>query len=236
MSHAREWAIAIESRPEAEDFRVVVVLKGHPDEEICDFTCKLPPDLPAMLAGDDAQAALLRGLPWRKAPGDLPADQIYFYAGDRKTLSTIGDRLFDALFRDPEGDDHAEVLVREIAHAKQAGDFLKVTLDLSDAPELVGVPWEAVFYKKGGLFLATDTAANLVRVLPGGPLASPPPIVGPVHVLIVIANPFPDRKLDVDSERAKITNILLAVPALAAGARPFEVLEPVIDADRKSVV
>ena len=232
MSQAREWAITIESRSEAEDFRVVVVLKGHPDEEICDFYCKLPPDLPAMLAADDPEAAALRGLPWRKTPSDLPADQIYFYAGDRKTLSTIGERLFNALFRDPEGDDHAEVLIREIAHAKQNGDFLKVTLDLSDAPELVGVPWEAAFYKKGGYFLATDVAANLVRVLPGGPSAPPPPIEGPVRVLIVIANPFPDRLLDVDKERAQITEILSAVPAAPTGAAAFEVLPPLVDATR----
>ena len=232
MSQAREWAITIKSRPEAEDFRVVAVLKGHPDEEICDFICKLPPDLPALLAADGPDAAMLRGLPWRKAPGELPADRIYFYAGDRKTLSTIGDRLFDALFRDPDGDDHAEVLVREIAHAKQSGDFLKVTLNLADAPELVGVPWEAAFYRKGGWFLATDVSANLVRVLPGGPSAPPPPIAGPVRVLIVIANPFPDRLLDVDKERATIAEILSAVPATASGAAAFEVLEPLADATR----
>ena len=76
MSQAREWAITIESRAEAEDFRVVVVLKGHLDQEICDFYCKLPPDLPAMLAAADPDAAMLRGLPWRKAPGELPPDQI----------------------------------------------------------------------------------------------------------------------------------------------------------------
>ena len=235
MSQAKEWAISIESRSEIEQFRVTVVLKGQPDEQICDFTCKLPPDLPAMLAADDAQAATLRGLPWRKALDDLPSDQIYFYAGNRKTLSTIGDRLFDALFRDPAGDDHAEVLVREIAYARRSGDFLKVTLDLSAAPELVGVPWEAAFYKKGGYFLATDAAANLVRVLPGGPSAPPPPIVGPVRVLIVIANPFPDRKLDVDKERAQIAAILSAVPVTATGAAAFEVLPPLVDATRSKL-
>ena len=195
MSQAKEWAISIESRFEIEEFRVTVVLKGQPDEKICDFCCKLPPDLPAMLAANDPLAAGLRGLPWRKALDELPADQIYFYAGNRKTLSAVGDRLFDALFRDPAGDDHAEVLVREIAYARRSGDFLKVTLDLSAAPELVGVPWEAAFYKQGGFFLATDASANLVRVLPGGPSAPPPPIAGPVRVLIVIANPFPDRPL-----------------------------------------
>ena len=107
-----------------------------------------------------------------------------------------------------------------------------MTLDLSAAPELVGVPWEAAFYKQGGFFLATDASANLVRVLPGGPSAPPPPIAGPARMLIVIAKPFPDRLLNVDKERAQIAEILAAVRATPAGSAAFKVLSPLLDATR----
>jgi outer membrane protein OmpA-like peptidoglycan-associated protein len=230
------WTISIVERPEAGDYAITqrTAVQSHT------FYCKLPPDLLVELregAGEDHW----RGLTWRRPPEQVQTAQIYFNAADRATLAKIGGRLFDALFtippspQHPEGNSLGDVLMNEVAHAKHDRGYLTITLDLSKAPQLVAVPWEAMYFDaEGGRFLATDVATNLIRVLPRTyTMPLPPPIEGPLRLLSVISNPFGD--LDVEKERAKIETTLGPIQVTSPSGAPraaFTLLPAVTAATR----
>jgi CHAT domain-containing protein len=127
----------------------------------------------------------------------------------------LGQDLFDALFQGSVRD----VYIRALDAA--AGRGLRVTLCLSEAPELMRIPWEYMFHEQHYLALSRTP---VVRYLD---LPSPPKtlaVQGPLRVLGMVSNPQTTTALDAASERAHIEQALEQLKA--RGLAEIDWIEP----------
>jgi predicted ATPase len=129
----------------------------------------------------------------------------------------IGGLLFDALF----GDRISGLYREALAMARAAGKGLRITLCLSEAPQLVRVPWEYLF--DAPHFLAVSAYTPVVRYLdlPQGP--RPLAIEPPLRILGVVSSPADYPRLDVDGERSRLEGALSEL--VRAGAVSLDWLE-----------
>ena len=148
----------------------------------------------------------------------------------------FGGRLFGALFQAQL----ANLYHGALARAQGQGRGLRLTLNLSNAPELMEVPWEYLYDAPD--FLTTSAFTPVVRYLdvhrPYRALRIEPPL----RILGVVASPQDYERLDVAKERENLTTALgdligsgavevdwLEQPSLGAllrnlQARPFHIL------------
>lgn len=116
----------------------------------------------------------------------------------------FGSVLFDAVFRDQLRVALASSL--DLAEAAAAG--LRLRMRLTEAPELVDLPWEYMYNGDAHRFLALSEWTPLVRYLelPGRvrPLAVRPP----VRLLVMVSSPADYPALDVEAEWAKLQGAL----------------------------
>ena len=118
-----------------------------------------------------------------------------------RSLRDFGGRLYSAIFNGPVADRlHGSLGV--VGQQENAG--LRIRLRLSDAPELIDVPWEYLFDASAGRFLSLSVDTPVVRYLdlPGQvkPLAVPPPL----HILVMISSPAGYAELNVEQEWKKL--------------------------------
>ncbi len=131
-------------------------------------------------------------LRWRRPLDGVDHDELLFCAADLGTLKEIGDRLHASLFRfrskgKTKDLTDAFLMARAGAPDKEAG--LGFVIDLTEAPELARVPWEALYLADQDLLLGVDTGTNIVRrIEPGGNAGLPPPIRPPIRMLVAVAN------------------------------------------------
>ena len=129
--------------------------------------------------------------------------------GRRRTASsaifearTFGGRLFKALFKE----DILRLYRDALSDARSEGRGLRVTLCLSESPELIDVPWEYLFDEPD--FLAVSAFTPVVRYLdlPRGqrPLIVEPPL----RLLGVVSSPADYEQLDVERERSNLQGAL----------------------------
>ena len=116
----------------------------------------------------------------------------------------FGGVLFDAVFRDQL----RVALASSLDLAEGAAAGLRVRLRLTEAPELVDLPWEYMYNGDTHRFMALSEWTPLVRYLelPGRvrPLAVKPP----VRLLVMVASPSDFPALDVESEWNKLQEAL----------------------------
>ena len=105
---------------------------------------------------------------------------------------------------------------------RREGRGLRLTLSLSDAPELLSVPWEFLYRRP--TFLAVQPHLPLVRHVEVGPIVEPPVIDDAVRILGVIASPSDLAPLDVGAERRRVEQAVSAMHAL--GRVRVDWLEP----------
>lgn len=175
------------------------------------FVRSLPPDFSDFARCDDMHVPKRA---WRRPPGDKVDDGLLFCAANLDTLKDIGSRLHDALFRlqlaEVSKDLTGEFLTLRETAAKMASDF-RLDIDLTDAPQLARVPWEALYFAEEDLFLGIDTKTNIVRMLsPDHPGPLPAAIEPPIRMLVAVANPLGDLEARTEAAdiKARLTGLL----------------------------
>lgn len=129
----------------------------------------------------------------------------------------FGSRLFEALMVDDVRDVFRSA--RAVAERSQKG--LRVTLCLTDAPELMEIPWEFLYEKPR--FLAQSIYSPVVRSLDLGEVPAPHPLNLPLSVLGMISSPRGFGTLDVEAEKEKLVSALS--PLCERGAVTIDWLE-----------
>lgn len=153
------------------------------------ITRRLPPDFSDLVADQPCNEP---SRTWRRPPSSIKRDDLLFCAGNLATLKEIGGRLFDSLFlprpEDPatEGDDFTTALLTVKATVAESGGG-GVAIDLSEAPELSRIPWEALYFARDDLLLGIDSGTNIVRILEWDS-APPAAVEPPLRLLVAVAN------------------------------------------------
>lgn len=120
-----------------------------------------------------------------------------------------GGRLFDALFQG----DLLVCLERSFDEVRRRNATLRIKLRLSDAPELLSLPWEYLYHRRRNLFLSQSTTSSLVHFLElPDPVASLT-VALPLRMLVVIAEPTDLQPLDVEREWHNIQEALADLAA-----------------------
>ena len=114
----------------------------------------------------------------------------------------FGARLFEALIVDDVRDVFRAA--RGAAESNRRG--LRVTLYLTDVPELMGVPWEYLYEQPR--FLAQSIYSPVVRSLDLTEVRAPHPVTLPLNVLGMVSRPRGFGALDVAREKEKLATAL----------------------------
>jgi hypothetical protein len=114
----------------------------------------------------------------------------------REKLQDWGRRLFDALFQ-------ADVLAcyrTSKRMADDAGQELRIHLDLSEMPELACLPWEYLYDARRQEFLSLSAGTYFSRYTGLMHRLRPPNSAAPLRALVVI--PSPEGRPEIDVQRA----------------------------------
>lgn len=119
----------------------------------------------------------------------------------------FGTALFNAVF-----EDEVELSLRNsIAAMDSNTQSLRLRLRLTDAPELVDIPWEYLYDAANRRFLALSVDTPLVRYLDLSGRITPLAVQPPLNVLVVISSPTDVVELDVEDEwqrlKGAVTNL-----------------------------
>jgi hypothetical protein len=130
---------------------------------------------------------------------------------------TFGAKLFGAAVSGPV----AELYRVAYAQARSSGKGLRITLALTDAPEVGAIPWEYLYDDPS--FLSISASTPVVRYLDLPRPRPALPIELPIRILGVVSAPSDAEALRTDVERAKLEAALK--PLADAGAVAIEWLE-----------
>ena len=124
----------------------------------------------------------------------------------------LGGRLFDAAF----GEEVLLAWTRSQDATREAGEGLRLRLQLTDAPVIAGLPWELLYDRRSNTFPAQSERTPVVRYLevvqPPRPLA----VEGPLRILVVLSSPTDLPELDVQAEWRRMQDLL--APRVDSGA------------------
>lgn len=126
----------------------------------------------------------------------------------------IGGRLFDAVFREQVGGLYDRSL-GSLHGAEDQGLRLKIRLDQEamGQDELGELPWELLYRRETGNFLALDRRSSIVRYLDVPQPSKPIPLPATLRVLVVTAEPRGELSpLDLDAEVDKLQQEADRVP------------------------
>lgn len=140
---------------------------------------------------------------------------------DRDDLRRLGERLFSAVFVDGV----AEAFRASVERVRSQGFGLRVHLRLDEAPELAGLPWEALWDPTARAFLADRPDLSVVRALrvtAGTPVVRPSEL--PLRLLALLPEPRGESKLGSTTEWQRIRERL--APLIEQGTVQVERLEP----------
>jgi hypothetical protein len=136
---------------------------------------------------------------------------------EMQLAKSFGGQLFGAVM-----DGRVRDLYRAtFAQARAAGEGLRVTLSLTDVPELGAIPWEYLYDAPD--FLSISTWTPVVRYLDLPRPRRPLEVLLPLRILGIVSAPSDQQLLDTDVERAKLEAALQ--PLVDAGAVSIDWLE-----------
>ena len=130
---------------------------------------------------------------------------------------TFGGRLFSSLMEGPVG----ELYRSSLSTAQATGDGVRITLSLTEVPELAEIPWEYLFDPPN--FLAISTSTPIVRYLDVAKPRRPLEVALPIRILAVVSAPSDVEELDTGDERQRLESALK--PLIDAKAVAIDWLE-----------
>ncbi len=116
----------------------------------------------------------------------------------------FGERLFAAVFHD----EVRACLRSSLDEASRQDAGLRLRLRLTDAPELLSLPWEYLYNPALNRFLALSVETPLVRYLELPERIRPLAVAPPLRVLVMISAPADCPPLDVEQEWMKLNEAL----------------------------
>jgi hypothetical protein len=125
-----------------------------------------------------------------------------FGSSQMEDAKRFGSRLFDALVQQDVRD--AYLASRRAADAHDRG--LRVTLQLTNVPELMEIPWEFLYERPR--FLSQSIYTPVVRSLDLKTVRPPRQLTLPLRILGVVSSPNGFETLDVANERRKLEQAL----------------------------
>jgi uncharacterized repeat protein (TIGR01451 family) len=125
-----------------------------------------------------------------------------FRSSQMEEAKRFGSRLFDAVLQHDVRDVYLGA--RRSAESEERG--LRVTLSLTEVPELMEVPWEFMYERPS--FLSQSIYTPLVRSLDLKSVRPPRKLTLPLQILGMVSRPEGYDTLDVDQERHKLENAL----------------------------
>ncbi|MEP6648802.1 MAG: CHAT domain-containing protein [Lapillicoccus sp.] len=121
-----------------------------------------------------------------------------------KASVKLGGRLFEAVF----GEDVLLAWTRSQDATRDAGEGLRLRLQLTDVPEIAGLPWELLYDRRTNSYPAQSERTPLVRYLEVPQPPRPLTVHGPLRVLVVLASPTDLPELDVEGEWLRMQDML----------------------------
>ena len=135
-----------------------------------------------------------------RSPGSPELELVRRFGGD----------LFTSMFAG-----HVRDLYRDAyAGAQRSHRGLRITLGLTDTPELMDLPWEYLY--EDPAFLSISTWTPVVRYLELPRSRPPIEVTPPLRILAMVSRPSDAVALDVDLERSKLESALAGVSARGA--------------------
>jgi CHAT domain len=125
-----------------------------------------------------------------------------YRSAEMEEARRVGTRLFDSLMVDGVRD----IFRSARGGAESAKKGLRLTLCLTDAPELMDLPWEFLYEKPR--FLSHSIFSPVARSLDLRDVPVPYPLSLPLNVLGLISSPNGFAPLNVEQEKAKLTEAL----------------------------
>lgn len=118
-----------------------------------------------------------------------------------RSLRDFGGRLYSAIFSGSVADRlHGSLGI--VGQQENAG--LRIRLRLSDAPELIDVPWEYLFDASAGRFLTLSVDTPVVRYLDMPGQVKPLAVQPPLRILVMLSSPAGYAELNVEQEWQKL--------------------------------
>jgi AAA domain-containing protein/CHAT domain-containing protein len=119
---------------------------------------------------------------------------------EAETAKSFGGRLFETVF-----DGEVQGCLRlSLDMAGQQGKGLRIRLRLTEAPDLLDLPWEYLYNQTLNLFYALSVETPLVRYLEMPERITPLGVAPPLRVLVMIASPKGYPPLNVEREWQKL--------------------------------
>lgn len=120
-------------------------------------------------------------------------------------VRAVGKRLYDSLF----SEEIRNAWVASANEAKVEGKGSRIRLDLSQAQDLVTLPWEYLYREESDDFVSLSNWTPLVRSLDVAEPLPPTPLQGPLKVLVMISDPVERRgSLDIEREWQQLEDAL----------------------------
>lgn len=116
----------------------------------------------------------------------------------------FGQRLYNAVF----GGEIGDCLKTSVDRAEEQNAGLRLRLHLTDAPELVELPWEYLYSPALKRFIGLSVETPLVRYLEQREAIRPLAVKPPLRVLALIASPKDLPPLDIERELANLNAAL----------------------------
>ena len=121
-----------------------------------------------------------------------------------KASTELGGALFDAVF----GEEVLLAWTRSQDATREAGEGLRLRLQLTDAPEIAGLPWELLYDRRTDSYPAQSERTPLVRYLEVPHPPRPLTVDGPLRILVVLSSPTDLPELDVEAEWRRMQDML----------------------------
>jgi hypothetical protein len=116
----------------------------------------------------------------------------------------FGARLFDQVFTGQIG----QAFMGSLQRAQDSGQGLRIRLRLGDAPELADLPWEFLYSRELGRFLAPSGETPVLRYLELAQGERPLTVAPPLRIVAVVSDPSDVEKLNVEQEWARLQEAL----------------------------
>jgi hypothetical protein len=124
---------------------------------------------------------------------------------DETAVRELGQGLYEAIFASRL----YSLLQRSLDEAERQGKGLRIRLRLSDAPELINLPWETLYDPSFQRYFARSVDTPVVRFLDLPDRERTLEVQPPLRVLVMISSPQDFPALDAEAEWGRLKQALL---------------------------